>query len=65
MKHHVDIQAKLVAKKAKLFEKGIIKKYDGPGRPSMAMCYSDFWDKIYSWVEFEAVHTKRRKTIIK
>ena len=65
LKCHADAQAKLVAKKAKLLEEGIIEKYDGPGRPSAAMCYSDFWDKIHSCVEFGAAHTKRRKTIIK
>ena len=65
LKRHADAQAKLVAKKAKLLEEGIIEKYDGPGRPSAAMCYSDFWDKIHSCVEFGAAHTKRRKTIIK
>src|SRR5438128_1517869 len=65
LKRHADAQAKLVAKKAKLLEEGIIEKYDGPRRLSAAICYSDFWDKIHSYVEFGAAHTKRRKTIIK
>ena len=41
LKCHAEAQAKLAAKKAKLLEEGVVEKYDGPGRPSMAMLHQD------------------------
>ena len=41
-----------------MLEKGIVEKYDIPGRPSAIMKDSDLWDKIYNSVEFGAAHAK-------
>ncbi|CAB4425447.1 unnamed protein product [Rhizophagus irregularis] len=65
LKHHANAQAKLLTKKNKLLEEGIVEKYNTPGRPSTAMKDPDLWDKIHDSIEFGAAHAKRRKEIIK
>ncbi|CAG8716866.1 16537_t:CDS:2 [Gigaspora margarita] len=52
LKRHAEAQARLIEKKAKLLEEGIVEKYDGPGRPLAAMIDPDLWNKIYECVEF-------------
>ncbi|CAG8773486.1 40064_t:CDS:2, partial [Gigaspora margarita] len=65
LKQHAQAQAKLESKKAKMLEKGIVEKYNGPERPSAAMIHSDFWDKIHNCIEVGATHQKRKKVVIK